>query len=57
MIDQLQQAYEAEYERKAAEMRHLVNQAYMQLAAATRDLENLRTRIKELEELLERQSS
>ena len=39
--------YAAEYERKAAEMRRLVNQAHEQLAVALRDIEKLQARLVE----------
>ena len=50
--DRLRQAeryWAAEYERKATEMRRKENQAHAQLEAATRDLDKLRLRVKELE--------
>ena len=43
------QWYEEEYERKAAEMRRMVNQAHQQIAATMRDIEKLQARVLELE--------
>jgi len=41
IIDQLREWYEAEYGRKAAEMRRMVNQAAEQLEVATREIQQL----------------
>ena len=49
IIDQLRAWYEAEYGRKAAEMRRMVNQAAEQLEVATREIQQLQARNKELE--------
>ena len=41
--------FEAEYERKAAEMRRMIDQAYRQLDVEVRDMNAAIARIKELE--------
>ena len=41
--------YEAEYQRKAAEMRRMVNQAAEQLDVSVREIQQLQARNKELE--------
>ena len=41
IIDQLRAHFEAEYERKAAEMRRMRNQAHEQLEVATREIRQL----------------
>ena len=45
----LQQQFEAEYERKAAEMRRMIDQAHEQIGVGVRDLTIAIARIKELE--------
>ena len=50
--DRLRQAdrqFEAEYERKAAEMRRMIDQAYEQIGVGVRDLTTAIARIKKLE--------
>jgi len=41
--------FEAEYDRKAAEMRRMVNQAAEQLDVSVREIQQLQARVKELE--------
>ena len=43
------QWYEAEYERKADEMRRMINQAHEQLSVSVREIQQLQARVKELE--------
>ena len=53
IIDQIRAWYEAEYERKAAEMRRMVNQAAEQLDVSVREIQQLQARVKELETALQ----
>ena len=50
IVDQLREHFEAEYKRKAAEMRRMMNQAHEQLAVSVREIQELQDRNKELEE-------
>jgi len=49
LIDQLRAQFEARYEAKAAEMRRMINQAHEQLSVSIREIQQLQTRVKELE--------
>ena len=42
--------YEAEYERKAAEMRRMINQANEQLAVSVREIQQLQARVAALQQ-------
>ena len=52
IIDQLRAYFEAEYDRKAAEMRRMVNQAHEQIGATMADMQQLQARVRELEAAL-----
>ena len=49
IVDQLREQYEADYERKAAEMRRMINQAAEQLDVSVREIQQLQARVRELE--------
>ena len=49
IVDQLHAYFEAEYERKAAEMRRMINQAAEQLDVSVREIQQLQARVRELE--------
>ena len=49
IVVQLRAYFEAEYDRKAAEMRRMINQAAEQLDVSVREIQQLQARVKELE--------